>query len=91
MGFEESIVEAASVRLRPVLMTTAAIVVAVIPLMVASGPGAVSRNHLGLVLASGMTIGTLFTLFVLPVIYTYIAERRVPQDESAAEEAVADP
>lgn len=91
MGFEESIVEAASVRLRPVLMTTAAIVVAVVPLMIASGPGAVSRNHLGLVLASGMTIGTLFTLFVLPVIYTYIAERRVPQDESAAEEAVADP
>lgn len=80
MGFEESIVEAASVRLRPVLMTTAAIVVAVVPLMIASGPGAVSRNHLGLVLASGMTIGTLFTLFVLPVIYTYIAERRVPQE-----------
>lgn len=81
MGFEESIVEAASVRLRPVLMTTAAIVVAVIPLVMASGPGAVSRNHIGLVLAAGMTIGTLFTLFVLPVIYTYIAERRVPRQD----------
>lgn len=81
MGFHESIVEAASVRLRPVLMTTAAIVVAVIPLVIASGPGAVSRNHIGLVIAAGMTIGTLFTLFVLPVIYTYIAERRVPQQD----------
>ncbi len=83
--FSEAIVEAASVRLRPILMTTAAIVMAVIPLLIASGPGAVSRNHIGLVIVSGMTIGTLFTLFVLPVVYTYIAERRaketIPQGE----------
>jgi multidrug efflux pump len=74
--FQEAIIEAAAVRLRPILMTTAAIVMAVIPLLIASGPGAVSRYHIGLVIVTGMTIGTLFTLFILPVVYTYIAERR---------------
>ena len=63
-------------RLRPILMTTAAIVMAVIPLLIASGPGAVSRYHIGLVIVTGMSIGTVFTLFVLPVVYTYVAERR---------------
>jgi multidrug efflux pump len=57
-------------------MTTAAIVMAVIPLLIASGPGAVSRYHIGLVIRTGMTIGTLF---ILPVVYTYIAERREGQ------------
>lgn len=77
--FQEAIIEAAAVRLRPILMTTAAIVMAVLPLLVASGPGAVSRYHIGLVIVTGMSIGTVFTLFVLPVVYTYIAERRVGQ------------
>ena len=76
VAFEEAIVEAASIRLRPILMTTAAIVMAVIPLLMASGPGAVSRHHIGLVIVAGMMIGTLFTLLVLPVVYTYIAKRR---------------
>ena len=76
MAFQEAIIEAAAVRLRPILMTTAAIVMAVIPLLIASGPGAVSRYHIGLVIVTGMAIGTLFTLFVLPVVYTYIAQRR---------------
>jgi hypothetical protein len=76
VAFEEAIIEAAAVRLRPILMTTAAIVMAVIPLLIASGPGAVSRYHIGLVIVTGMGIGTLFTLFILPVVYTYIAERR---------------
>lgn len=78
VAFEEAIIEAASIRLRPILMTTAAIVVAVLPLLMASGPGAESRHHIGLVIAAGMVIGTLFTLFVLPVMYTYIAKRRQP-------------
>jgi len=78
MALQEAIVEAASVRLRPILMTTAAIVMAVMPLLIASGPGAVSRNHIGLVIVTGMTIGTPFTLFVLPVVYTYIAQKREP-------------
>ncbi|MBK6739922.1 MAG: efflux RND transporter permease subunit [Haliea sp.] len=76
VAFEEAIIEAAAVRLRPILMTTAAIVMVVIPLLVASGPGAVSRYHIGLVIVTGMSIGTVFTLFVLPVVYTYVAERR---------------
>jgi multidrug efflux pump len=76
VAFEEAIIEAAAVRLRPILMTTAAIVMAVIPLLIASGQGAVSRYHIGLVIVTGMSIGTVFTLFVLPVVYTYVAERR---------------
>jgi multidrug efflux pump len=65
----EAIEQAASIRLRPVLMTTAALVLAVVPLLTASGPGAASRFAIGLVIATGMTIGTLFTLFVLPAMY----------------------
>jgi multidrug efflux pump len=85
VAFEEAIIEAAAVRLRPILMTTAAIVMAVIPLLIASGPGAVSRYHIGLVIVTGMSIGTVFTLFVLPVVYTYVAERRlVPVPEVSA-------
>ncbi len=67
---EEAIVEAASIRLRPILMTTAAMILGVFPLILASGAGAVSRRDIGLVIAMGMLIGTLFTLFVVPVIYT---------------------
>jgi multidrug efflux pump len=73
----EAIEEAASIRLRPVLMTTAALVVAMVPLLIATGPGAASRFAMGLVIASGMTIGTLFTLFVLPAVYTYLAHGEV--------------
>jgi len=79
---QTAIIEAAAVRLRPILMTTAAIVVAVIPLLTANGPGAISRNHIGVVLISGMLVGTLFTLFILPVIYSFLAERRTPINES---------
>ncbi|MEC8063611.1 MAG: efflux RND transporter permease subunit [Pseudomonadota bacterium] len=67
---DEAIAEAAIIRLRPVLMTTAALVIGVIPLILATGPGAVSRFDIGLTIASGMTIGTLFTLYIVPVIYT---------------------
>ena len=68
-----AIIEAAAVRLRPILMTTAAMVVGLIPLLIASGAGAASRFSIGIVIVSGMAIGTLFTLFVLPSVYTYIA------------------
>jgi multidrug efflux pump len=68
----DAIEDAASIRLRPILMTTAALVVAMFPLLAASGPGAASRFSLGVVIASGMTIGTLFTLFVVPAMYLYI-------------------
>jgi multidrug efflux pump len=68
----EAIEEAASVRLRPVLMTTAALVLAMVPLLMADGPGASARFSMGLVIASGMVIGTLFTLYVLPAVYMYL-------------------
>lgn len=66
--------EAAGIRLRPILMTTAAMVFGVLPLLIASGAGAVSRFDIGLVIATGLLIGTGFTLFVVPTLYTYIAE-----------------
>ena len=69
----EAVEEAAAIRLRPVLMTTAATVFGMVPLILASGAGAVSRFDIGLVIATGMTVGTLFTLFVLPAVYTVLA------------------
>lgn len=69
----DAIIEAAKIRLRPVLMTTAAMVIGLIPLLFASGAGANSRYGLGLIIVSGMLVGTLFTLFVLPTIYSFLA------------------
>jgi multidrug efflux pump len=73
LGKREAVEKAASIRLRPILMTTAAMIVAMIPLLMASGPGAVSRFDIGLVIASGLGIGTLFTLFVVPAVYLLLA------------------
>lgn len=69
----EAVEMAAGLRLRPVLMTTAAMVAGLIPLMFASGAGAASRMSIAIVIIAGMSIGTLFTLFVLPVFYTFLA------------------
>ncbi|QKE64368.1 multidrug efflux RND transporter permease subunit [Aquipseudomonas campi] len=74
LGVREAIEEAASIRLRPVLMTTAAMVFGMVPLILATGAGAASRFDIGLVIATGMSIGTLFTLFVLPCVYTLLAK-----------------
>lgn len=65
----EAIEEAAAIRLRPILMTTAAMVLGVVPLLMATGAGAVSRFNMGLVITTGLSIGTLFTLFVVPAVY----------------------
>ncbi|MCQ4314185.1 multidrug efflux RND transporter permease subunit [Pseudomonas stutzeri] len=73
MSRRAAVEEAAAIRLRPVLMTTAATVFGMVPLILASGAGAVSRFDIGLVIATGMTVGTLFTLFVLPAVYTMLA------------------
>jgi multidrug efflux pump len=73
-GVYEAISEAAATRLRPILMTTAAMIFGVFPLIFARGAGAASRFDLGLVIASGMAIGTIFTLFVVPTMYTFFAE-----------------
>ncbi len=70
----EAIEMAAGIRLRPILMTTAAMVLGVVPLIVATGAGAASRFSMGLVIATGLSIGTLFTLFVVPAVYMLIAE-----------------
>ncbi|MGB8313970.1 MAG: efflux RND transporter permease subunit, partial [Aestuariivirga sp.] len=66
-----AIKEAAAVRLRPILMTTAAMVIGVLPLLIANGAGAKSRFDIGVVIAAGMTIGTMFTLFITPAIYSF--------------------
>ncbi|SNX27767.1 multidrug efflux pump [Polynucleobacter meluiroseus] len=68
----EAIIEACSVRLRPILMTTAAMVLGVLPLVVASGAGAAGRKSMGIVIFTGLSIGTLFTLFVVPAMYLFI-------------------
>jgi len=72
MSKHEAIVHAASVRLRPILMTTAAMVLGVLPLVFAGGAGAASRFAIGLVISTGLAIGTLFTLFVVPAVYILI-------------------
>jgi multidrug efflux pump len=72
-----AVIEAATTRLRPILMTTAATVVGHFPLVLATGPGAGARNSIGIMLVSGMVIGTAFTLFVVPSIYMLVARNRV--------------
>lgn len=82
----EAIMTAAKLRLRPILMTTAAMIAGLIPLLYASGAGAVMRFSMGVVVVAGLAIGTLFTLFVLPVIYTYLGSNHEPEpvfDENA--------
>lgn len=73
MSRREAIVEAATVRLRPILMTTAAMALAVIPLIIAEGAGAAARQAMGIVMFSGLILGTGFTLFVVPMFYTFIS------------------
>ena len=76
----QAVIESASLRLRPILMTTAAMVLGAIPLAMAIGAGAEVRHPIGWVIVGGMTIGTLFTLFVIPCLYLLIG--RVHQHES---------
>jgi multidrug efflux pump len=85
-----AIVAAASVRLRPILMTTAAMVLGVVPLVIASGAGAAGRQAMGLVIFTGMSIGTLFTLFVVPAWYMLLGanhEKSVDEDAALDEQA----
>ncbi|WP_301099315.1 efflux RND transporter permease subunit [Otariodibacter sp.] len=74
----EAIFYAAKIRLRPILMTTAAMIAGLIPLLFAEGSGAVMRFSIGVVIVSGLAVGTVFTLFVLPVIYTFLASNHKP-------------
>jgi multidrug efflux pump len=79
----DAVIEAAGTRLRPILMTTAATVAGHMPLVFASGPGAGARNSIGIMLVTGMIIGTAFTLFVVPAVYVLVArthERKVDEE-----------
>jgi len=84
MSKREAIEHAAGVRLRPILMTTAAMVLGVMPLVFASGAGAAGRFNMGLVIAAGLAIGTLFTLFVVPAFYMLLASDRHAEAQRAA-------
>jgi multidrug efflux pump len=84
-----AIERAAQVRLRPILMTTAAMVVGLVPLLTASGAGAASRFSIGVVVVAGMSVGTLFTLFVLPAVYTVLAKDHLAAAGSARVREIA--
>jgi len=85
----KAIETAAGIRLRPILMTTAAMVLGVVPLITASGAGAVSRFNMGLVIATGIAIGTLFTLLVVPAMYMLLATDHAGQPAEAARRGAA--
>jgi multidrug efflux pump len=82
----DAVIEASVLRLRPILMTTGAMVLGAVPLAVATGAGAESRQDIGWVIVGGLLVGTFFTLFVIPVVYTYVAGRRTGM--AAPEESV---
>jgi multidrug efflux pump len=91
----EAVEEAAVLRLRPILMTTGAMVLGAVPLAVAHGAGAESRTQIGWVIVGGMAFGTLLTLFVVPTAYTLLArrhktfEQRLEEDRAGTEPQVA--
>ncbi|PBC10958.1 efflux RND transporter permease subunit [Mesorhizobium sp. WSM3859] len=78
MRRRDAIIASAKVRLRPILMTTAAMALGVVPLIISSGAGAAARYSMGLVIFTGILVGTMFTLFVVPMFYTFIASRDLP-------------
>jgi len=90
-GKLEAVREAAMTRLRPVLMTSVATVAGHFPLTLVTGAGAAARNSIGLVLVGGMTIGTIFTLFVLPSVYILLAKDHRAVEARATKPAVTGP
>jgi multidrug efflux pump len=85
----EAVVQGASLRLRPILMTTGAMVLGAVPLALASGAGAESRQQIGWVIVGGMSVGTLLTIFVVPTMYMLLARKQVPGE--IAEPSMDDP
>jgi multidrug efflux pump len=83
-----AIIEAAAVRLRPILMTTAAMVLGVVPLVIASGAGAAGRKAMGWVIFTGLSIGTIFTLFIVPAVYLLLAADHEKERQRVAEPAM---
>ena len=88
-----AVIEAAGTRLRPILMTTAATVFGHLPLIFARGPGAGARNSIGMMLVTGMIIGSAFTLFVVPSIYMFIAKthKHTPEAEEEVQQELGEP
>jgi multidrug efflux pump len=84
-----AIVEAAAVRLRPILMTTAAMVLGVVPLVIATGAGAAGRRAMGIVIFTGLSIGTIFTLFIVPAVYLLLAADHEKERQELAEPAMS--
>ena len=85
----DAVLQAATLRLRPILMTTGAMVLGAVPLAFAAGAGAEARHQIGWVIVGGMSFGTLFTLFVVPVVYLLLSGSRVATEVAAV--AVAEP
>ena len=82
-----AVTEAATTRLRPILMTTAATILGHFPLVLVTGAGAEARNSIGIILVAGMFIGTVFTLFILPSFYLLLAEKRASINKPSKETA----
>jgi multidrug efflux pump len=87
----DAVLRSASLRLRPILMTTGAMVLGAVPLAVASGAGAEARHQIGWVIVGGMSFGTVFTLFVVPVVYLLLAGKHKKVSRVAAPEAAGEP
>jgi multidrug efflux pump len=83
MALRDAVLESAALRLRPILMTTGAMVLGAVPLALATGAGAESRQQIGWVIVGGMSLGTLLTLFVVPTMYTLFARKKVPGGNKA--------
>ena len=79
----DALIQAASQRLRPILMTTGAMVLGAVPLAIAKGAGAESRSQIGWVIVGGMSLGTLLTIFVVPVMYALLARKAIPGANTA--------
>jgi len=80
MNIYDAVIEASTLRLRPILMTTAAMVLGALPLAMATGAGAESRLPIGWVIVGGLTLGTILTLFIIPSVYTFLGKRKIPQN-----------
>ena len=89
LGKIEAVVEAATLRLRPILMTTGAMVLGAVPLAIATGAGAESRQVIGWTIVGGLLVGTLFTLFVIPAVYSIIGRRHAAGELEPEPEPVA--
>ena len=81
LDIKQAVIEASELRLRPILMTTGAMVLGAIPLALATGAGAESRQQIGWVIVGGLLLGTFFTLFVVPTVYTLLARRKTLETE----------